>query len=135
MCWRSVSGKLRPRAGRTNTTANTASANWPALHCATRSSTPGGRGCSEDYHDGLERYQADGMPDAWPTTWAEDWWKPKNPRRDLVRAAALLIAEIERLDRAALKTPNANMRGATPEGGLPSRWTGSAAAGGERIKT
>jgi hypothetical protein len=35
----------------------------------------------------------------WP--WDMDWWKPKNPRRDLVRAAALLLAEIERLDRAA----------------------------------
>jgi hypothetical protein len=30
------------------------------------------------------------------------WWKPRDRRRDLVRAAALIIAEIERLDRAAL---------------------------------
>lgn len=35
----------------------------------------------------------------WPKSWSWDWWKPKDPRRDLVRAAALLIAEIERLDR------------------------------------
>lgn len=35
----------------------------------------------------------------WP--WSRDWWKPKNSRRDLVRAAALLVAEIERIDRAA----------------------------------
>jgi hypothetical protein len=34
----------------------------------------------------------------WP--WGRKWWKPKNPRRDLVRAAALIVAEIERLDRA-----------------------------------
>jgi hypothetical protein len=34
----------------------------------------------------------------WP--WEVEWWKPKDPRRDLVRAAALLIAEIEKLDRA-----------------------------------
>lgn len=34
----------------------------------------------------------------WP--WAPSWWKPKDRRRDLVRAAALLVAEIERLDRA-----------------------------------
>jgi hypothetical protein len=33
----------------------------------------------------------------WP--WSPEWWKPKNHRRDLVRAAALMIAEIERLDR------------------------------------
>lgn len=36
-------------------------------------------------------------PTWWP--WSAEWWKPKDARRDLVRAAALLIAEIERLDR------------------------------------
>lgn len=35
--------------------------------------------------------------DAWP--WADEWWKPKDRRRDLVRAGALIVAEIERLDR------------------------------------
>ena len=34
----------------------------------------------------------------WP--WAAKWWKPRDRRRDLVCAAALLIAEIERMDRA-----------------------------------
>lgn len=34
----------------------------------------------------------------WP--WSKDWWKPTNRRRDLVKAAALIVAEIERLDRA-----------------------------------
>jgi hypothetical protein len=38
-------------------------------------------------------------PGIWP--WSREWWKPKDRRRDLVRAAALAIAEIERLDRAA----------------------------------
>lgn len=33
----------------------------------------------------------------WP--WDAAWWKPKDRRRDLVRAAALIVAEIERLDR------------------------------------
>lgn len=33
----------------------------------------------------------------WP--WDHKWWKPKDRRRDLIRAAALLVAEIERLDR------------------------------------
>lgn len=37
-------------------------------------------------------------PKIWP--WRGSWWKPKNRRRDLVRAAALIVAEIERLDRA-----------------------------------
>lgn len=57
--------------------------------------------------EGEPRYQADGMPYDWPESWSDEWWKPKNPRRDLVRAAALLIAEIERIDRAALKVNNA----------------------------
>lgn len=33
----------------------------------------------------------------WP--WHRRWWNPKDPRRDLVRAGALILAEIERLDR------------------------------------
>lgn len=33
----------------------------------------------------------------WP--FDDEWWKPKDVRRNLVRAAALLIAEIERIDR------------------------------------
>ncbi|HLH95045.1 MAG TPA: hypothetical protein VKW08_07995 [Xanthobacteraceae bacterium] len=37
----------------------------------------------------------------WP--WAPDWWKPHNIRRDLVRGAALILAEIERFDRARNK--------------------------------
>ena len=45
----------------------------------------------------------DHPPDAWPICWDTAWWKPKSPRRDLVRAGALLIAEIDRLDRAAAK--------------------------------
>lgn len=35
----------------------------------------------------------------WP--WDESWLKPTNRRRDLVKAAALILAEIERLDRKA----------------------------------
>ncbi|HHK0925499.1 hypothetical protein [Pseudomonas aeruginosa] len=37
---------------------------------------------------------------AWP--WDEQWWKPSTPRRDLVKACALALAEIERLDRAGI---------------------------------
>lgn len=37
-------------------------------------------------------------PSAWP--WDRKWWKPDGPRRDLVKAGALILAEIERLDRA-----------------------------------
>ena len=37
-----------------------------------------------------------------PATWpfAAQWWKPVSRRRSLVKAAALILAEIERLDRA-----------------------------------
>jgi ribosomal protein S27AE len=35
----------------------------------------------------------------WPRSWDIKHFKPKDPRRDLVRAAALIVAEIERLDR------------------------------------
>lgn len=38
-----------------------------------------------------------GVPGNWP--WRNKWWKPKDRRSDLVRAGALIIAEIERLDR------------------------------------
>ncbi|EOV5314146.1 hypothetical protein [Klebsiella pneumoniae] len=37
-------------------------------------------------------------PAHWP--WSQDWWKQTSPRRDLVKAGALILAEIERLDRA-----------------------------------
>jgi hypothetical protein len=33
----------------------------------------------------------------WP--WEFKWWKRKDYRRNLIRAAALIVAEIERLDR------------------------------------
>lgn len=37
---------------------------------------------------------------AWP--WDEQWWKPSTARRDLIKAGALVLAEIERLDRAGI---------------------------------
>jgi hypothetical protein len=45
-------------------------------------------------------------PADWP--WDPEWWKPKDPRRDLIRAAALIVAGIERLDRAASDTTEAS---------------------------
>ncbi len=35
----------------------------------------------------------------WP--WSFEWWRPGPPRRSLIKAAALIVAEIERLDRRA----------------------------------
>lgn len=41
----------------------------------------------------------DNITRLWP--WSADWWKPTNRRRDLVKAGALILAEIDRLDRIA----------------------------------
>lgn len=51
-------------------------------------------GVGEDPHD-----QRKWAPDLWP--WEARHWKPKDRRSNLVRAGALILAEIERLDRAA----------------------------------
>ena len=43
----------------------------------------------------------DKSAEMWP--WTLDWWKPTTYRRNLIKAGALLLAEIERIDRAANK--------------------------------
>ena len=48
---------------------------------------------------GYEMYMA--YQDAWP--WDSKFWQPKSRREDLVRAAALIVAEIERIDRDVAK--------------------------------
>jgi hypothetical protein len=53
----------------------------------------------EDHGTGVRGRTLEKIPRHWP--WSAAWWKPKrNPRKDLVRAGALIVAEIERLDRA-----------------------------------
>lgn len=39
----------------------------------------------------------DGPPPFW--TWSPEWWKPRDPQRDLVRAGALIAAELDRMAR------------------------------------
>lgn len=56
---------------------------------------------SWDFEDDGTPYDIHPAPKNWP--WAPEWWKPTNPRRDLVKAGALILAEIERIDRAACK--------------------------------
>jgi hypothetical protein len=49
---------------------------------------------------GVEIPEVDrGVPREWPFSRA--WWKPRVPRHDLIRAIALLVAEVERIDRQA----------------------------------
>lgn len=38
------------------------------------------------------------MSHLWP--WASEWWKPGTTREDLLKSGALILAEIERIDRA-----------------------------------
>ncbi len=46
----------------------------------------------------LQRYRAAGPNQLWP--WSTQNWSPQSPRADLVRAAALIISQIEKIDRA-----------------------------------
>jgi hypothetical protein len=52
----------------------------------------------------LNDHHAEAMK-LWPWDWS--WFKPTNRRRDLVKAGALILAEIERLDRTALHPQSA----------------------------
>uniref|UniRef100_A0AAU6W291 Uncharacterized protein n=1 Tax=Pseudomonas phage Touem01 TaxID=3138548 RepID=A0AAU6W291_9VIRU len=54
----------------------------------------------------------DGTPSSWP--WEAKWFKLGTPRRNLVKAAALILAEIERLDRVEAAKP-ANWDRTKPE--------------------
>lgn len=47
----------------------------------------------------------------WPRSWREAYWKPTpgDRRRELVKAGALILAEIERLDRAAAQAPDPSL--------------------------
>lgn len=46
-------------------------------------------------------YPSERFVQIWP--WDRKWWKPKTVRQNLVRAAALLLAAIDRIDRKAAK--------------------------------
>lgn len=54
-----------------------------------------------DLGDGLKRYRGEEPPMGCDWPWDDEWWKPQDPIRDLVRAGALIAAEIDRLQRAA----------------------------------
>ncbi|MDH8414059.1 ead/Ea22-like family protein [Klebsiella pneumoniae] len=54
---------------------------------------------SWDLEDDGIPYDSHPIPKQWP--WDPSWWKPTDARRDLVKAGALILAEIERIDRAS----------------------------------
>jgi hypothetical protein len=48
-----------------------------------------------------QAYGGKQLPEFWP--WTAAWWKPsEDPRRNLEKAGALILAEMERIDRAAI---------------------------------
>ncbi len=53
--------------------------------------------CSAAAQSNPNQGSYDEPPEMWP--WGIRWWKPKDPIRDLVRAGALIAAEIDRLQR------------------------------------
>ena len=58
---------------------------------------------------GYKPYQR--FTDLWPESWADHWFKPNKRRRQrLIIAAALIVAEIERLDRTVLAWRNRRIR-------------------------
>lgn len=71
-------------------------------------------------------FSPDAAREMWPRSWSAHWWKPTTARRDLVKAGALIVAEIERLDRQALATreespAEAGERLLRPAGSKPTR--------------
>lgn len=48
-------------------------------------------------------WKTEALRGCWPIEWMASWFKPTTPRRDLVKAGALILAEIERLDRAEVR--------------------------------
>lgn len=64
-----------------------------------------------------EEHRPRSVPRFWPLQWRVNWWKPTTQRRDLVKAGALILAEIERLDRAAAPEAKA-VPASAPEGSV-----------------
>lgn len=56
------------------------------------------------------------VPEGWP--WDARWWKPKDKTANLIRAGALVTAEVERLERL---DPNVRQRFGRPSGTIARR--------------
>lgn len=61
--------------------------------------------CAAELPRAAAAYILNGANDEAPAIWpfSAKWWKPRDARSNYVRASALILAEIERLDRAAEK--------------------------------
>ncbi|MFR6728023.1 hypothetical protein [Pseudomonas aeruginosa] len=60
--------------------------------------------CAAELPRAAAAYILNGANDEAPAIWpfSAKWWKPRDARANYVRAAALILAEIERLDRAGI---------------------------------
>ncbi|HCG0782522.1 TPA: hypothetical protein NJJ76_006792 [Pseudomonas aeruginosa] len=58
--------------------------------------------CAAELPRAAAAYILNGANDEAPAIWpfSAKWWKPRDARSNYVRAGALILAEIERLDRA-----------------------------------
>lgn len=56
------------------------------------------------YSDKVQRERAKHgqPPNIYPQRWDWRWWKPKSRELDLIRAAATIVAELERLGRGGI---------------------------------
>lgn len=59
------------------------------------------RGWVFDHQDGKKTYREEEPSEHWP--WDDSYWNPQDPMRDLVKAGALIAAEIDRLLRKDLR--------------------------------
>jgi hypothetical protein len=50
----------------------------------------------EPYNEKIKLYRDVKRPENWPPEWVPESWNPDSPIRDLVKAAALIAAEIDR---------------------------------------
>ncbi|MGR0144247.1 hypothetical protein ACUS51_17775, partial [Pseudomonas aeruginosa] len=59
--------------------------------------------CAAELPRAAAAYILSGANDEAPAIWpfSAKWWKPRDARANYMRAGALILAEIERLDRAA----------------------------------
>lgn len=83
-------------------------------HCAGEMATAAGLYALHAHsNDPTKRLMA---PGHWP--WDYRWWKAGAPRRMLVKAGALILAELERLDRATARCTGSSKEG---QGGEPKQ--------------
>jgi hypothetical protein len=54
---------------------------------------------NDSYNNKLKLYRDVKRPENWPPEWKPESWNPDSPIRDLVKAAALIAAEIDRRSR------------------------------------